>query len=354
MEYPHLSNVIDAIGIEISSFFHPNDLFNLSLANHHISEGIRAKLIQVALRQLPKILDEQVECQVKVSKRHSFPNRERLLEQLLYKIEAAELKFAGKTKEQSLIDAKEVLNTEKKPGVYGATFISETSWGIPGPEYTHVGYNYQKDNLPLATVRCIDILERISCMQHAPLVKSWMKYLLVQKSLTIGSWFWTCRHRYLDFQGVEGKGIMFCNPESGEELELQYIVMTRIKVGEEEEVVGPIIPQFAVATRVDEAAPLNPFLACSPIEAEVVIDESDVYAVSYPYIVSPSEQGVAEIENGYAHTIPAEEESSISGNTVQIETHRRQQLRETRSFIGRLKTSASVRLKRIKRQCNHG
>ena len=346
---PLLSNVIDAIGLEVYSFFHPKDLFNLSLANHHISDGIHENLIQVALRQLPNVLDEQIECQVKVSKQHSFRNREHLLDQLLHKIEAAELKFAGKTREQSLIDAKEVLNTEKKPGVYGATLISETSWGTPGPEYTHVGYNYQKDNLPLATVRCKDILGRMSCMQQASLVKSWMDYLLVQKSLTIGSWFWTCRHRYLDFQGVEGKGIMFFNPESGEELELQYIIMTRIKIGEEEEVVDPIIPQFAVATRVDEAAPPNPFLACLSIEAEVVIDEPDLYAVPNQYIVIPLEQGIAvEIDDEDVHTVPTEEEELlISGDAVQVENHWQIQTQKTtRSLIGRLRTSASARLRK--------
>jgi hypothetical protein len=58
----------------------------------------------------------------------------------------------------------------------------------------------------------------------------------------------------LDFQGVEGKGIMFHRADSpGEELEIGCVIMTKSKVGVEEEF-SPVIPQFAVATVVDETS----------------------------------------------------------------------------------------------------
>jgi hypothetical protein len=263
---------IDAIGLEIWSFLHPKDLCNFSLTDQLIHKRIRDRVIQLA-SQLPFILDEQeVEYEVKVSKEHSFPTRNNLLDHVLHKIEAAELKFPGQTPEESLIIAEEVLNREKKPGIYGATFMSETSRRFPDPEITHVGYNYQKENRASAAVRCNDILERMSAMKHATVVKFWMDYLFANPRIVVGSWFWTCRHRLLDFQGVEGKGIMFSFPETNEQLELQCIIMTRGKVGEDDDDGNnQIIPQFAVAARVDGTVAPSPFLACSHLDEEIVM-----------------------------------------------------------------------------------
>lgn len=292
MENFTFNEVTDAIGSEIYAFVHPKDLFNLSLASRCSYNRICESLIQVALCQLPPVLDnhEQIDHQVKVVKEHTFSSREHVLSHVLQKIEAAELKFPGQTLNESLINARDILNREMKPGVHGATLMSETSVRFPDPEITHVAYNYQGGNRALGTARCRYILERISSVDNESIVKCWMDYLLAQRYLVIGSWFWTCRHRQLDFQGVEGKGVMFSNPETGERLELNCSIMTTRRLSEEEEEDDQIIPQFPVATRVADGAAVNPFLACSAIQAEVVIDEIDVYAVPNPFIVSPQEQ----------------------------------------------------------------
>jgi hypothetical protein len=316
--------VNNAVGLEIYYFLHPADLFHLSLTSIHIFDEIRNDILQIALRQLPFILKDddidQVEYQVKVSKDRSYPSREHLLHHVLQKIEVAELKFAGQTHEESLINAKEVLNTEKKPGVYGATLMSETSWRFPDPEYTHVGYNYQQENKDSATVRCKDILERMSSTKDISIFKCWMGYLFAQKSLVIGSWFWTCRHRHLDFHGVEGKGIVFSIPETKECLEVQCAIMTRSRAGDEDDESAAIIPQFAVATRVDDTR-LNSLTASASLHADVLIEEGDVYAVPNPFIVSPQEQEAAGIiiGEGDVYVVPAdEEELLITGEAVRI------------------------------------
>ncbi|KAL3799641.1 hypothetical protein ACHAWO_008957 [Cyclotella atomus] len=304
---------IDAIGLEIWSFLHPKDLCNFSLTDQLIHKRICDRVIQLA-SQLPFILDEQeVEYEVKVSKEHSFPTRNNLLDHVLHKIEAAELKFPGQTPEESLIIAEEVLNREKKPGIYGATFMSETSRRFPDPEITHVGYNYQKENRASAADRCNDILERMSAMKHATVVKFWMDYLFANPRIVVGSWFWTCRHRLLDFQGVEGKGIMFSFPETNEQLELQCIIMTRGKVGEDDDDGNnQIIPQN-----------------CH--------DEEDVYAVPNPYMVTPQEQ------SGVVASVQAflvdDDDLVIDGDAVVIIEDQTRE--KPRSLLGLLKTKRS-------------
>ena len=79
-------------------------------------------------------------------------------------------------------------------------------------EYTNSGYHFEKDNKALATERCKYILSRLSIdreeliiSKHMPIIKTWIDYILSQKHITAGTWFWSCRHRLLDFQGVEGK-----------------------------------------------------------------------------------------------------------------------------------------------------
>ena len=278
---PTIFKVTDAIGLEAYSFLHPKDLFNLSQTCRRILAEISNNLIPVALRQLPSVLhdiEQAVEYQVQVSKEQSFSNRTQLLHHVLQKIEVAELRFIGQTTAQSLANAREVLNSEKKPGIYGATLIHETP-SFPDPEYVHVGYNYQTDNIDSATVRCKNIIERMmsSSLQYeeVSVVKHWLNYLLSQKNLRIGSWFWTCRHRNLDFQGVEGKGVMISDHSFS--LEFKCVIMTRNRVGEEEEVVNwvnQIIPQSVVATRVDDDTASNPFLVVDsqPLEAFLVDD----------------------------------------------------------------------------------
>ncbi|KAL7521495.1 hypothetical protein ACHAWX_006170 [Stephanocyclus meneghinianus] len=291
-----LVKVTDTIGLEIYSFLHPCDLFRLSFTTHRIFDGIRKHLIQVALRQLPPILDDhsvRVEYQVTASDKHSFRNREKLLSHVLEKVETAELNVAGLTMEESLIIAREVLNNEKKPGVYGATLMSPATHRFPDPEYTHVGYNYQKENRELAVIRGKDILERMALIGQVSaridFVKSWLDYLFAQNNyLVIGSWFWSCRHRNLDFQGVEGKGVMFSIRESPvEELEISCVIMTKSRVGGEEEIT-PVVPQFAVATRVESIGADNGLAesehsmfvsgVSTSLAAEVVIGEPGVCA----------------------------------------------------------------------------
>ncbi|KAL3805847.1 hypothetical protein HJC23_007808 [Cyclotella cryptica] len=292
-----LEKVTDVIGLEIYSFLHPRDLFSLSSTTHCIFDGIRKNLMQVALRQLPLILDDhldRMEYRVIASNVHSFPSREKLLSHVLEKVETAELNVAGLTLEESLIIAREVLNNEKKPGVYGATLMSPTTDRFPDPEYTHVGYNYQKENRELAVIRGKDIVERMALMGQESVrvefVQSWLGYLFAQrKDLVIGSWFWSCRHRNLDFQGVEGKGVMFSSRESPvEELEISFVIMTKSRVGGEEEVT-PIVPQFPVATRVESTDTESQVVesehsmlvsgVSTPLAAEIVTGEPVACAV---------------------------------------------------------------------------
>ena len=48
-----MTNVLDAIGIELYKYLHPNDLFSFSLSSHRIHSGVSQGLIQTYLLQLP-------------------------------------------------------------------------------------------------------------------------------------------------------------------------------------------------------------------------------------------------------------------------------------------------------------
>jgi len=64
-----------------------------------------------------------------------------------------------------------------------------------------------------------------------PIIKTWIDYILSQKHITAGTWFWSCRHRLLDFQGVEGKGVTISSPSVvGEEMEISWMRMTASRV----------------------------------------------------------------------------------------------------------------------------
>jgi len=66
-----------------------------------------------------------------------------------------------------------------------------------------------------------------SISKHTPIIKIWMKYIFAQKFISAGTWFWSCRHPNLDFQGVEGKGVMISSHTAvDEEMEIQWIKMT--------------------------------------------------------------------------------------------------------------------------------
>jgi hypothetical protein len=136
---------------------------------------------------------------------------------------------------------------------------------------------------------------------------------------------------------------MLSFPETNEHLEVQCIIMTRGKVGEDEnDNNSQIIPQFAVATRVDGTVAPSPFLACSHLDAEVVIHEEDVYAVPSPFIVTPQEQSgiVANI-----HAVLVDEDDLvIDGDAVLIED---ETPKKSRSLLGLLKTKSN-RLSKIR------
>ena len=66
-----------------------------------------------------------------------------------------------------------------------------------------------------------------SSSYYMPLVKTWLAYILSQQHVVAGTYFWTCRHRNLDFQGVEGKGILITSPKAvDEEMEISWTRLT--------------------------------------------------------------------------------------------------------------------------------
>ena len=165
------------------------------------------------------------------SNQHSFPTKETLLDHLLNKIDIAELRLVGtNSKQESLSKAREVFTSGVKHA--GVKFVSPNNDDddLP-PEYTSVGYHYERDNKHVALSRSKYILERIDAVaeipkEHATLAKAWVNYFLAQNQFIVGTWFWSCRHRSLDFQGVEGKGIMIEAPEGGEQLEIGWTRLT--------------------------------------------------------------------------------------------------------------------------------
>lgn len=255
-----ITNVLDAIGIEVYKYLHPEELFRFSLASHHIYHEVSKGLIQACLRQMPQNFGSQdIDHCIKFNNRHSYTTKEKLLDHLLGKIRTAELKLVG-TEDLSLDDsierAKEALTNK-----LGAKFLSYNS-DLPvhlRAEFTSVGHHYDVDNKPLATSRTRYILSRMEIIntsekeeeeegdntnnnrntlsssqdQHydATIVKRWIEYILSQNHIVAGTWFWSCRHRNLDFQGVEGKGVMISSPNAeGEKMEICWTRLTASRV----------------------------------------------------------------------------------------------------------------------------
>ena len=236
-----VTNVLDAIGIEIYKYLHPYELLHFSLSNHHIHEEVSKGIIQACLRQLPPNFGSQgVDHCITFNNRHTFHKKEELLDHLLDKIRIAELKLVGsedETVEESLIRARDVLSDQA-----GAKFFSYNDDYPPHLprertlEYTSAGYHYENDNKKLASSRSKYILSRMAMegkqmTKHLPIVKTWMDYILAQRHVVAGTWFWSCRHRNLDFQGVEGKGVSILSPNAeGEEMEICWLRMTASRV----------------------------------------------------------------------------------------------------------------------------
>ena len=256
----NISDVLDVIGIEIYKYLVPRELFHFSLASHHVHEEVSKGLIQSCLRQMPPNFgSEGKDHCITFNRRHSYYTKEMLLDQLLDKVQVAELKILGaedQSMEDSLSQAREILTRKKA----GARFISYNS-ELPAHlqfEYTSVGYNYDADNKKLAVSRSSYILSRMAMaetedssdeeeeqdnnneedrekqqkqLQHTPIVKTWIGYILSQRHIVAGTWFWSCRHRNLDFQGVEGKGVMISSPHAeGEEMEIMWTRLTASRV----------------------------------------------------------------------------------------------------------------------------
>lgn len=232
-----VTNVLDAIGIEVYKYLLPKDLLSFSFANHRIFDEVSKGLIQTCLRQLPpNFACSGMDHSIAFSDRHSFPEKDSLREHLLNKIETAELKLVGteeETMEESLTRAREILSVKK-----GAKFYSHKST-LPDHlqlEFTSAGYHHEKDNKEVAASRSEYILSRMAMegedvSKHIPTVKTWIDYILSQNHIVAGTWFWSCRHRNLDFQGVEGKGVMISSPKTeGEEMEICWTRTTASRV----------------------------------------------------------------------------------------------------------------------------
>jgi len=234
--------VLNTIGLEIYSCLHPNDLFNYSLCHHHTHEEISKNLIQAFMKQIPPNFGNyENDHMICFKHRHTFRNKDILLDYLLQKIETADLRICDEiddkrvtqtlSMEESLIRAKEVLAREKK---FGAKFVSYNEDLPPHlrSEFTSVGYHFQGDNKALATSRWKYILSRMkmvedSSSKYGSLVKIWLDYILSQQHVVAGTYLWTCRHRNLDFQGVEGKGILITSPNAiDEEMEISWTRLT--------------------------------------------------------------------------------------------------------------------------------
>jgi len=169
--------------------------------------------------------------------RHSFRSKGEVLDQLLHKISVAELKLPGTedlSAEESLVKARELLSRKG-----GARFVSHDP-ELPihlRAEYTSVGYHFEENDRDKAASRAEYILSRMTIeedeamMSHVPIVKTWIKYILSQSHVVAGTWFWSCRHRSLDFQGVEGKGVMISTPDAeGEEMEICWMRLTASRI----------------------------------------------------------------------------------------------------------------------------
>eukprot|EP00585_Thalassiosira_rotula_P012765 CAMPEP_0196131028 /NCGR_PEP_ID=MMETSP0910-20130528/1192_1 /TAXON_ID=49265 /ORGANISM="Thalassiosira rotula, Strain GSO102" /LENGTH=316 /DNA_ID=CAMNT_0041390437 /DNA_START=5 /DNA_END=955 /DNA_ORIENTATION=- len=232
-----ITNVLDTIGTEIYKFVLPTDLLHFSLTNHHIYDEVSTGLIQACLRQLPpNFVCRGIDHSVSFHARHTFPQKENLMDHLLDKIKIAELKLIGTendTTEDALTKAREVLTNTKSAKFYSHNKDLPSHLRL---EFTSAGYHHEHNNKKLATSRSQYILSRMSieseCMSNnIPIVQMWIDYILCQRHIVAGTWFWSCRHRNLDFQGVEGKGVMISSPKTvGEEMEICWTRTTASRV----------------------------------------------------------------------------------------------------------------------------
>eukprot|EP00581_Thalassiosira_minuscula_P018842 CAMPEP_0183718478 /NCGR_PEP_ID=MMETSP0737-20130205/11717_1 /TAXON_ID=385413 /ORGANISM="Thalassiosira miniscula, Strain CCMP1093" /LENGTH=297 /DNA_ID=CAMNT_0025948039 /DNA_START=86 /DNA_END=979 /DNA_ORIENTATION=- len=238
-----ITNVLDTIGIEVYKYLHPSELFSFSLANHHVYNEVSKGLIQTCLRQLPPNFgSNSSEHSIIFKTRHSFPEKEKLLDHVMNKIRTAELKLVGaedSSAEDALTKAREVLHAcgVHARGVGGSAKFFSTNYEHPKhlqTEFTSVGYHYEKDNRKLSRNRSQYMISRMALegdASHIVPIKTWIDYILSQKQIVAGTWFWSVRHRNLDFQGVEGKGVMISSPNvEGEEMEICWTKMTASRV----------------------------------------------------------------------------------------------------------------------------
>ena len=154
----------------------------------------------------PNVGSSGVDHCVSINNRHSFYKKDDVLEYLLdKKIRVAELKLVATetlSLEESIDKARQVLSNKKS----GAKFISYNNindMSLPvhirnEAEYTNAGYHFEKDNKELATERCKYILSRFSIdreeltiSKHMPIIKTWIDYILSQKHVIAGTWFWS-------------------------------------------------------------------------------------------------------------------------------------------------------------------
>ncbi|KAL7554166.1 hypothetical protein ACHAWF_018853 [Thalassiosira exigua] len=257
-----VSTLLDQIGIEVFKFLHPRDLFSLGLTNHHISKEISKEIIHTCLRQLPQnftccIADHQVS----FSPGHTFQSREELLDHLMDKCRAAELKILG-SENQSLDDSLAMARrtlTSKNGSKF--VFINPELPEHLSTEYTSVGIHFESNNKKVASSRSAYIVSKMieakeeeedeeidegmrrkvtsaegAAEKASELVATagvWIQCILSQRNeIAAGTWFWSCRHRNLDFQGVEGKGVMISSPlhAAGKEMEISWTRMTASRV----------------------------------------------------------------------------------------------------------------------------
>eukprot|EP00970_Alexandrium_tamarense_P005746 scaffold934_cov191-Alexandrium_tamarense.AAC.27 len=252
---PSFNDISDDIVFEVYAFLHPQDLLYLSLANRHSHKEITRRVLQIARLQLPRQLENAdsigMDYVIAFSEEFMFRSREGVIEHVLKKAETAELRLVGVPNvEESILEARRVL--KKRSGV---TLVTSPTDRFQDPEYINVGCHFQhvQEDKELAMKRANDIVARIQSTEeladNARLIKAWMYFILSQRRITAGSWFWSCRHPSLDFQGVEAKGVMISS--NGEELEITWTRMTASKVGPVVQV-EEIVPQFAIATEVVE------------------------------------------------------------------------------------------------------
>ena len=204
-----ISDILSAnAGFEIYSYLPPDDLSNLSLADHHTHNDVHKHLMRLCLANLPLRLGIGWNGQLNFCAGQSFPAKSDLVEHVIQTLEDKEVLVTGThTKEESSARAREML---KKVGKIG------TVVRIDNDDYAQMCGTYieniSNDNAKRLFRSYLRDVKTTS--QEFKAIDPWICYILSHPDAVITMWKW--RFYIPNTPMVMEEGLIISIPQTAE------------------------------------------------------------------------------------------------------------------------------------------